>query len=317
MTEPRLSADYDSYLDAASSILSRHSGAAAIEAFGLADVFAQGASTDLSPAYAFLEAQGKNSVTTSALGLLAQLPVVDSGYAFALPFGRGSLVGAPGLAEPARVVLDRPGVGLVLTDEAPVDVRPDVQDLADDYLLLFDGHATPARTVLVPESELARAREALLTRAQIGASAELLGVCDRLLEDVIDYAKTRRQFGSSIGSYQAVQHLLAWGATEVHQLRCLFDIVVHQSTQGPVDPATARTLKALAGRTLHSVAQTAIQGTGAISFTWEYSLNRLHHRGLLLDQLAGPSADLVAEIGRHVRLDGEVPALFELGELSA
>ena len=62
------SADYVSYRDAAAAILSRHSGTAATEAFGLADVFE---GDDLSPAYAFLEAQGSAAVVTPALSLLA------------------------------------------------------------------------------------------------------------------------------------------------------------------------------------------------------------------------------------------------------
>ena len=158
-------------------------------------------------------------------------------------------------------------------------------------------------------------RAAILARAQLGASAEILGVCGRLLDDAVGYTKTRRQFGSPIGSFQAVQHLLAWAATERHQLQCLYDIAVAGARPAP-DPELARTVKALAGRVLHAVTQTAIQVTGAISFTWEYSLNRLHHRGLMLDQLAGPSADLVADIGRSVRAYGDVPALFELSDLA-
>ena len=83
----------------------------------------------------------------------------------------------------------------------------------------------------------------------------------------------------------------------------------------PADLGMATAVKAVAGRVLLSTAQTAIQVTGAISFTWEYSLNGRHHRGIALDQFAGPSADLVADIGRQVRTTGTVPVLFELAEL--
>jgi alkylation response protein AidB-like acyl-CoA dehydrogenase len=75
-------------------------------------------------------------------------------------------------------------------------------------------------------------------------------------------------------------------------------------------------VKALAGRVLHAVAQAAVQVTGAMGFTWEYPLNRFHRRGLVLDQLAGASADLVLEIGRETRTDGTVPDLFGLGDLA-
>ena len=81
------------------------------------------------------------------------------------------------------------------------------------------------------------------------------------------------------------------------------------------DPALAETVKALAGRVLHTVAQTAIQVTGAISFTWEYSLNVRHHRGLLLDQLAGSSAALVTAIGERARTEQRIDPLVELSDL--
>jgi alkylation response protein AidB-like acyl-CoA dehydrogenase len=78
----------------------------------------------------------------------------------------------------------------------------------------------------------------------------------------------------------------------------------------------AETVKAVAGRVLHAVAQASIQVTGAISFTWEYSLNQLHHRGLQLDQIAGSSAQLVEAIGRRARTEGRLDPLFELSALA-
>ena len=318
MTESRLSADYVSYRDAAAAIFSRHSGQDAASAFGMQDVFTEDGPTDPTPAYAFLEAQGRCDVSTPVLGLLALascgLPSSETDTSgFGVPFGHGSLVAVPGMPAARRVVVDRKGSGLVVLEDC-FDVRP-LESLADDYLRIVDG-GTSALSVLVPETAMAAVRPALLTTVQLGVSAELLGICDRLLDDAISYAKSRRQFGQSLGDFQAIQHLLAWAATDLHQLRCLFDIAVHQSAS-EADPTLARTVKAMAGRTLHSIAQTATQVTGAISFTWEYSLNQLHQRGLALDQMAGPSADLVADIGRSVRMTGHVPPLVEIGDLSA
>lgn len=318
MTEARLSSDYVSYRDAAASIFSRHSGQDAVTAFGLQEAFTGTGPKDFAPAYAFLEAQGRRAVSTPVLGMLAlaSCPLPSSeinAVGFGVPFGNGPLVAVPGMPAASSVVVDRPGSGLVVLEKADDVRRRD--SIADDYLRIMDG-GTPATSVLVPEPAMEAVRQALLTTVQLGVSAELLGICDRLLDDAIAYAKTRRQFGEAIGDFQAIQHLLAWAATDLHQLRCLFDIAVHQPTGG-ADPTRAQAVKAMAGRTLHSVVQAATQVTGAISFTWEYSLNKLHQRGLALDQMAGPSADLVAEIGRSVRVSGLVPSLVEIGDLSA
>lgn len=309
----RLSSDYVGYRDAAAAILAGHPGPEAVDAFGLNDVFEDG---DFAPAYAFLEAQGRQAVITPALGLLglAHLTaahgsaLVDRPAVLALPLGRDRLPAVAGFSDGVSVVADRPGTGFVRLDRPTA--RQPLAHPADDYLRLVDGDGE----TVVPESEAGMIHVSVAAGVRLGIAAEMLGVCTRLLDDAIQYAKARKQFGQPIGDFQAVQHLLAWGATEIHQFQCLFDIAVSASTSG-VDPELARTLKALGGRVLHAVAQTAIQVTGAISFTWEYSLNQLHHRGLNLDQLAGPSADLVAEIGREARTDGCVPALFELGDV--
>jgi hypothetical protein len=309
----RLSADYVGYRDAAAAILAARPGPEAVDAFGLSDVFESG---DFAPAYAFLEAQGRQAVVTPALGLLglAQLsaahgsPVAPGPSVLALPLGRERVPAVAGYSDGLSVVVDRPGTGLVRLDK-PI-ATPPLENPADDYLRLVDGDGE----VVVPESEAGNIHVPVEAGLRLGVAAEMLGVCARLLDDAIQYAKARKQFGQPIGDFQAVQHLLAWGATEIHQFQCLFDIAVGASGSG-VDPHVACTLKALGGRVLHAVAQTAIQVTGAISFTWEYSLNRLHHRGLTLDQLAGPSADLIADIGRSVRAAGSAPALFELGDV--
>jgi alkylation response protein AidB-like acyl-CoA dehydrogenase len=312
-------AGYLGFRDAAAAILGRHEGQAALNVFGFTDVYAEGPG-DLRPAYAFLEAQGAACVTTPALGLLplAGTPVertqADGGGAlFGSPVGTSQLVAVPGFSAGRAVVVYRPGTGLVAVDDPAAAIRLPVEPVADDYLTVLDV-APAACTTLVPEETAGDLGEAIVVRAQLGAAAELLGLTDRLLEDAAAYARQRQQFGRTLSSYQAMQHLLAWGATERHQLVCLYDIAVARSADGSVDPQLSRAVKAMAGRVFHAVAQIATQVTGAISFTWEYSLNRRHQRGLALDQLAGSSADLVAAIGREARTEGIVPELFDLSD---
>jgi hypothetical protein len=315
-------AEYLGYRDAAAAILARHSGQAALEAFGFTDVWDDGAS-DLRPAYAFLEAQGSACVSTPALGLLPLAGALDGalradggGPLFGAALGTSHLVAVPGLIPGVPVLVDRPGAGLVAVPDPAGATRVPPEPVADDYLTVLDV-GDGGGTTVVPEDGAGELRAAIVVRTQLGAAAELLGLTDRLLEDAAAYARQRQQFGRTLSSYQAMQHLLAWAATERHQLTCLFDIAVAASASGPVDPQLSRAVKAMAGRTFHAVVQAATQVTGAISFTWEYSLNRLHQRGLALDQLAGSSADLVAAIGRQARTEGVVPELFALEDAVA
>ena len=45
--------------------------------------------------------------------------------------------------------------------------------------------------------------------AALAAAAQLLGAGERMLDDAVEYAKQRTQFGRQIGSYQALKHALA------------------------------------------------------------------------------------------------------------
>jgi butyryl-CoA dehydrogenase len=51
--------------------------------------------------------------------------------------------------------------------------------------------------------------------------AQALGIAAGALEDAIIYSRQRRQFGQSISSFQAVQHMLADMATQVEAARAL------------------------------------------------------------------------------------------------
>lgn len=319
------SVDYTDYRDTAVGILGRQDGAAAVSAFGLDELLGPDAgASDLSPAYAFLEAQGYTGTITSALGLVgltglagfAGWPTDGRPLLLGSRLGATRLVGVPGLTPGTSVVLHREGAGLVFIPDPGPAIRDPGPAVAEHYIAVLDPERVVGNT-LIREEELNGRRAAVLSRTQLGASAEMLGIVDRLLEDAIRYVQQRRQFGRTIGSYQAMQDLLAWAATERHQLVGLLDIAVARAATGSVDTQLSRAVKAMAGRVLHAVAQTAIQVTGGISFTWEYSLNRFHRRGLALDQLAGASADLIAEMGRQVRTEGVVPELLDLSDAIA
>ena len=170
MADTLRSADYVGYRDAAAAILSRHEGSEATRGFGLVDVFE---GDDLSPAYAFLEAQGFAAAVTPALSLLALAePAGEPPQTLmALPFGRGEHVAVAGMTDGSRVVADQAGVGLVaIRSSQPV---PNGGSHADDYLTLFDVKAVGG-DVLVAEAELVALRPQILARTRLGASAEIL-----------------------------------------------------------------------------------------------------------------------------------------------
>ena len=121
--------------------------------------------------------------------------------------------------------------------------------------------------------------------AMVGVAADLVGVMQGALDDAVRYASERAQFGVRIGTFQAIQHLLADALVRVEGARsCLW----HASwaiDHLPDDQArlAAMTAKAYAADAGREVVETAVQVFGGIAITWEH-VAHLRVRRMLLDR---------------------------------
>jgi alkylation response protein AidB-like acyl-CoA dehydrogenase len=124
-------------------------------------------------------------------------------------------------------------------------------------------------------------------------SADLVGVMRGVLDVTVEYAGQRRQFGVPVGSFQAVQHLLA-------DARCLmegsFSVALHASwavdNLAPGDAlAAGRVAKAYCARAARTVCETAVQVHGGIGNTWECMVHVFLRRALLSSQWFGDDGE--------------------------
>lgn len=121
-----------------------------------------------------------------------------------------------------------------------------------------------------------------------------LGVCERALELAVEYARTRRQFGQSIGGFQMVQQKLADMYTRIEALRALTYSVLAQCNaveagqagRGEIHMRTAAAVKH-AAETMHFVLDEAVQIHGGSGYIWETEINRLFRSTKLLEIGAG------------------------------
>ncbi len=113
-----------------------------------------------------------------------------------------------------------------------------------------------------------------------------------VLAVTVAYAADRRQFGVPVGSFQAVQHLLA----DAH---CLLEgsisIALHAAWAADALPpadavAAGRVAKAYCARAAKTVCETAIQVHGGIGNTWECLAHVYLRRALLSSQWFGDDA---------------------------
>jgi hypothetical protein len=118
-------------------------------------------------------------------------------------------------------------------------------------------------------------------------SADLVGTARGAHTLACDYAKIREQYGKSIGSYQAIAHLLA---ESLALIEGSISILRHAAwAVDELSPAEAiragRFAKVYCARAARTVCETAIQVHGGIGNTWECLAHVFLRRALTSTQL--------------------------------
>jgi hypothetical protein len=128
--------------------------------------------------------------------------------------------------------------------------------------------------------------------------ADLVGVMEGALALSCDYARARRQYGAAIGSFQAVQHLLADACVALEGSRsiALYAAWAVDALAGPGALEAASSAKAYCARAARSVCETAIQVHGGIGNTWECLAHVFLRRALLSSEILGGVGDNLARV---------------------
>ncbi len=132
--------------------------------------------------------------------------------------------------------------------------------------------------------------EDVVSEALIAIGGEALGAMDALLEQTVEYTKTREQFGQAIGSFQALQHRMADMFMQCEATRSLLYYAAISREEGRADMhQAASALKVKLGRAGRFVSQQAVQLHGGIGMTDELGVGHYFKRLLLLNTLFGDS----------------------------
>ena len=142
--------------------------------------------------------------------------------------------------------------------------------------------------------------QAWATLGLVLTSADLVGVMRGVIDVTVAYARDRRQYGVAIGSFQAVQHLLA-------EARCLLE-GAYSAMLYPawaVDElavaearTAARVAKTYCSRAARTVCETAVQVHGGIGNTWDCIVHVYLRRALLSAQWLGDDGAQLRELER-------------------
>jgi alkylation response protein AidB-like acyl-CoA dehydrogenase len=141
--------------------------------------------------------------------------------------------------------------------------------------------------------------ERLMTVGALLAAAEAVGAAGAVLEEARRYAGERRQFGRTIGSYQALRHLMA--DMHVRQASSWSTVLYAAAALDedlPDAPQTAAVAKAYVSRAAREVVHGAMQVFGGIAFTAEHPAHRFLRRVVVREQQFGDAAHHERELGR-------------------
>jgi alkylation response protein AidB-like acyl-CoA dehydrogenase len=93
--------------------------------------------------------------------------------------------------------------------------------------LRFDNVKLPADALLGQEGRGFHMMMSVLDKGRIGIAALAVGILQAALDESIDYARQRRQFGQAIADFQAIQWMIADMAKDTHAAR----LMVHHAAQ--------------------------------------------------------------------------------------
>jgi len=258
----------------------------------------------------FAHAERQSGFDLQDVGLSAR----KDGGAFVLNGEKGLVLNgdsADKLIVSARVAggrRDREGIGLFLVDaDAPGLSRRgyQTQDGLRSAEVTFAGVRVEPENVLGdPHGGLAPIERAA-DEAIAALSAEAVGAMSEALALTVEYMKTRKQFGVTIGSFQALQHRASDMVVALEQARSMMYFATMMASE---DDAVARAkamsaAKAQIGRSAKFIGQQAVQMHGGIAMTHEYKVGHLFKRLTMIDVAYGDS-DL------HVRRLAERESLF-------
>jgi alkylation response protein AidB-like acyl-CoA dehydrogenase len=147
------------------------------------------------------------------------------------------------------------------------------------YEVAFEGVTVGADAVLAVGERAQRALDRSLQVATLLVCADMLGGMQWILEDAVEYAKTRQQFGKPIGSFQAVQHMCADMLLWTESSRSAIYFAAWALDDEPENAARhVSTAKAYVSDASREVANRGVQVHGGIGFTWEHDLQLYYKR---------------------------------------
>lgn len=162
---------------------------------------------------------------------------------------------APGVHVKPYIMSDNMGAAEILFEQAPAQLLGDEGQALPIIKLAYD-------------------------RATAAVCAEAIGIMEALVEATVEYIKTRKQFGTTIGSFQVIQHMAADMLVHLEHARSL-SLAANCYADCKDEAERIRVISAAKigiNEAAHFVAKTAVQLHGGIGISEECVIGHFFRR---------------------------------------
>jgi alkylation response protein AidB-like acyl-CoA dehydrogenase len=140
--------------------------------------------------------------------------------------------------------------------------------------VFYNDVKVPAAAVLGEVDQGWAAVDAYLWYERLCLSAARMGAAQAAFDYALDYAKNRKQFGRTIGSFQAIAHKLADMKVMLDVSRTLVYRFAWLMSEGKATRSDAAVLKLYTGETYKAVSDMGLQILGGYGYCMEYPMQR-------------------------------------------
>ena len=167
--------------------------------------------------------------------------------------------------------------------------------------VFFDNARVPAANIIGGKEGMGfKTAMKVLDKARLNIAAVCVGAADRMLEEALNYAMQRKQFGQPVAEFQLVQAMLADCQTEIFAARSMTLEAARKRDNGENVTMEASCCKYFASEMCGRVADRAVQVHGGSGYMAESPIERFYRDVRLFRLYEGTSQIQQLVIARHL-----------------
>lgn len=183
------------------------------------------------------------------------------------------------------------GVALFLVPTGQEGIESEAYSLIDGTRaadISFASLSIPVSALLVGGNRGATVLGEAMGRATIALMGQAVGAIEAANKVCGDYVKERKQFGVAIGSFQAIQHIMADMFVAAHQARSmLYHALANADAEPGACAAALSAARIVIGDACQLVSRSGIQVHGGYGLTDEYAIGHYFRRLMCLEKQYG------------------------------